>query len=64
MVPEIGGRSKNESMKFGFECLKRSFEVKKAIAVIQIVGRGLSMCQTLQDSSQMLCQQSYSSAPY
>lgn len=44
MVPEVGGRSKNESMKVGFECLTRSSEVEKAIAVIQVVGRGLCVC--------------------
>lgn len=54
MVSAIGWRSRNESIKLGLECPMRRCEVEEAVAVIQLVGRGPSMHQTLQDPSQTL----------
>lgn len=62
MVREKGWRSKNESVKFGREYLKRSFEGEEAIAVIQVVGRGFP-CARLCRAFPKCCISDHSSAP-
>lgn len=54
MVTEKDWGSRDESGNVGLECQTQSTEVGEAVAVIQTVGKGLSMCQSPQDPARIL----------